>query len=212
MRALGVRQVPIVSKGKAHANGQVLRDVARLCGIPYGEQKILPVAELGRRQTIILAAAQRYLAQLSDDQLRLMLPNRPRSYGQLLWHIFNVADAFLEHERGIPLTVESYNRNPAPERDSKAAIAAYGREVEAAVAAYFAGPAAARDWSSRADVYYGAQTLHEFLERTTWHFAQHVRQVLWRLDMLGIAPDGPVPADVLAGLPMPEKVWDDEAR
>ncbi|HRD76630.1 MAG TPA: DinB family protein [Hyphomicrobiaceae bacterium] len=209
MRALGVRQVPIVSKGKAHANGQVLRDVARLCGIPYGEQKILPVAELGRRQSIILAAAQRYLAQLSEEQLKLMLPNRPRSYGQLVWHIFNVADAFLEHERGIPLTAAAYNRNPAPGQDDKASIGAYGREVQAGVAKYFADVAATRDWSAKADVYYGAQTRHEYLERTTWHFAQHVRQVLWRLDSLSITADGPLPADVLAGLPMPEKVWDE---
>ena len=30
------------------------------------------------------------------------------------------------------------------------------------------------------------------------------------LDKLGIAPDDPVGKDVFAGLPMPDKVWDDE--
>ena len=44
-----------------------------------------------------------------------MLPNRPRSYGQLVYHIFNIADAFLEHEmQGLPLREGAYNRVPAP--------------------------------------------------------------------------------------------------
>jgi hypothetical protein len=30
------------------------------------------------------------------------------------------------------------------------------------------------------------------------------------LGMLGIAPDGPIGHEAFAGLPMPDKVWDDE--
>jgi hypothetical protein len=51
--------------------------------------------------------------------------------------------------------------------------------------------------------------MHEVLERTAWHCAQHTRQLMMLLEMLDIAPNGPLtPAD-LAGLPLPEKVWDD---
>ena len=43
---LGVRSVPIVQRGKDWANGQVLRDVARVAGIPYGATKMLtPVVQ-----------------------------------------------------------------------------------------------------------------------------------------------------------------------
>jgi hypothetical protein len=66
-----------------------------------------------------------------------------------------------------------------------------------------------RDWSARADVYYGEQTMHEFLERTVWHAGQHVRQFMWVLEGLGIAPDRPLGRETFDGLPMPEKVWDE---
>jgi hypothetical protein len=55
-------------------------------------------------------------------------------------------------------------------------------------------------------------TLHEYLERTTWHCGQHVRQLVMVLDMLGIEPDRPPSKETFVGLPMPDKVWDDERR
>jgi hypothetical protein len=53
-------------------------------------------------------------------------------------------------------------------------------------------------------------TLHEYLERTTWHSGQHVRQLVMVLEMLGIEPDKPPTSEMFTGLPMPDKVWDDE--
>jgi hypothetical protein len=57
--------------------------------------------------------------------------------------------------------------------------------------------------------YWGPQSLHEVLERTTWHSCQHVRQVMMILETLGIPPDHPLTQADLAGLPLPEKVWDE---
>ena len=37
LEALGIRSVPIVRRGEEWANGQVLRDVARVAGINWGE-------------------------------------------------------------------------------------------------------------------------------------------------------------------------------
>ena len=42
-------------------------------------------------------------------------------------------------------------------------------------------------------------------------FGQHVRQLVMVLNLLGIEPDGPPTKETFAGLPMPDKVWDDEA-
>src|SRR3546814_20782494 len=61
----------------------------------------------------ILEGAERFFGQLPDDQLKTLLPNRPRSYAQLTYHIFNNTDAFLEEKQGIPLVFDSYNRVPA---------------------------------------------------------------------------------------------------
>ena len=72
-------------------------------------------------------------------------------------------------------------------------------------------PGPRTDWADKASVYYGDVSRHEFLERTTWHSGQHSRQLMWVLeDKFQIAPDRPIPAGHLGGLPMPEKVWDDE--
>ena len=140
-----------------------------------------------------------------------MLPRRPRSYAQLGYHIFNIADAFLEHEvEGLPLAEGAYSRVPPPEMNSKAKILAYGQDVLERWRAWWDGPGQTTDFSRKARVYYGDVTLHEYLERTTWHAAQHVRQLVMVLGMLGIEPDRPPAKETFAGLPMPDKVWDDE--
>ena len=56
--------------------------------------------------------------------------------------------------------------------------------------------------------FYGPQTQHELLERSTWHSAQHVRQLMFVLQRCGIAPDGPLTADDLAGLPLPQRLFE----
>jgi hypothetical protein len=200
-----------VRRGTDWANGQVLRDVARVAGIAWQGAPPLPPAELVGRLVAIQAAAQRLFAQIPDDKLGRLLPHRPRSYGQLGYHIFNIADAFLEHEvHGLPLREGAYARVPEPGKDSGADILAYGREVLSGVKAWWDGPGQTTDFASKARVYYGDVSLHEFLERTAWHSGQHVRQLGMVLNMLGIAPDRPPAAEIFAGLPMPEKVWDDE--
>jgi hypothetical protein len=53
--------------------------------------------------------------------------------------------------------------------------------------------------------------MHEVLERTTWHSAQHTRQLIVVLDSLGREADGRLTGADLQGLPLPEKAWDDDA-
>ncbi|NJO35197.1 MAG: hypothetical protein HC869_20930 [Rhodospirillales bacterium] len=211
LATLGIRSVPIIRRGSEWANGQVLRDVARVAGIPWGGAQVLAPPELAARLVTIQTAAQRFFAQIPDDKLDKMLPHRPRSYAQLAYHIFNIADAFLEHEvQGLPLKEGVYGRVPPPDMGTKAKILAYGLDVRERFEAWWSGPGRIADVSRKADVYYGEVTVHEFFERTTWHSGQHVRQLMMVLDILGIGPDRPIGSETFAGLPMPEKVWDDE--
>lgn len=211
LAALGIRTVPIVRRGTDWANGQVLRDVARVAGIAWGGTPVLPAAELVAREIEIQTTAQRLFAQIPDDKLGTLLPHRPRSYAQLGYHIFNICDAFLEHEvQGLPLKEGAYSRVAAPGKDSKADTLAYGRDTLERFRNWWAGPGPTTDFSRKAKVYYGDVTLHEYLERTTWHSGQHVRQLTMVLTMLGIQPDRPPAKELFAGLPMPDKVWDDE--
>jgi hypothetical protein len=211
LAALGARSVPIVCRGSDWANGQVLREVARVAGVAWGGTSMLAPDELVARLVAIQQAALRLFAQIPDDALGRLLPHRPRSYSQLAYHVFNIADAFLEHQvQGLPLEEGAYGRVPPPGMDTKAGIAAYGEDVLRRFHAWWEGPGRTADFSRKARVYYGDVTLHEFLERTTWHSGQHVRQLAMVLGMLGIQPNEPPGAETFAGLPMPDKVWDDE--
>jgi len=211
LAALGIRSVPIVRRGNEWANGQVLRDVARVARIPWGGASVLPAAELAARLIEIQTAAQRLFGQIPDDKLGVLLPRRPRSYAQLGYHVFNICDAFLEHEvQGLPLKEGAYGRVPPPEMNTKAKILAYGRDVLERFQRWWNGPGRSTDFSRKAQVYYGDVTLHDYLERTAWHSGQHLRQLAMVLNMLEIAPDQPPTKETFAGLPMPDKVWDDE--
>jgi glutaredoxin len=213
LAALGVRTVPVVRRGSDWANGQVLRDVARVAGIAWGGATMLSPPELVERLATILAAAQRLFAQLPEEALSRMLPNRPRSYAELGYHIFNIADAFIEHEvQRLPLQEGAYARVPPPEMKTKGDLLDYGRAVAVRISAWWNGPGRTTDFKRKANVYYGDVTLHEYLERTTWHAGQHVRQLMMVLGLLGIAPDRPLGPETFAGLPMPDKVWDDERQ
>jgi hypothetical protein len=61
------------------------------------------------------------------------------------------------------------------------------------------------------DTYYGQQSLHSVLERTTTHVAQHLRQLALVLGRTAAdATDVRLDPALLAGLPLPEDAWDAE--
>lgn len=209
MLALGIRQLPVIARGREWVNGQSLKAIAEFVGIDLGTIKQLPPQELARRIDIVLVGAARFFAQIPEAHLGDQLPGRPRSYAQLVWHLFNVVDAFLEHEQGIALSVTAYNRVP-PAGTTGAEILAYGADVRRRFAEWLQSARMRTDWAGKANVYYGDVSRHEFLERTAWHCGQHVRQLMMVLGFLGIAPDRPLGKEAFDGLPMPDKVWDDE--
>ena len=208
----GIKMVPVVTRGSEWANGQILRDVARVAGIALGEQTMLEPAELARRIDIILTAEQRFFGQMPEDKMQGQVPGRPRSFANLAWHTFNVIDAWLELVvDGNPLILGAYNRNAPASAASKADIIAYGADVQTRFSAWWQAEGTSLDYDEKADVYYGEQSLHDFLERTTWHAGQHSRQMMMILeDFLQLLPKEPLGPEMWKGLPMPEKVWDDE--
>ncbi len=212
LAALGVRTVPIVARGSVWANGQVLADVARVAGIAVATPTILPPAELYHRLTLVQTAAQRLFAQVPNDKISRLLPGRPRSYADLTFHIFHIAELFIaQMTMRRPLVEGDYNRVPPAVWSTKGSILAYGRGVQTQMHIWWQESGSSTDFEVPAYVYYGVQTCHEFLERTTWHSGQHVRQLALVLQHLGIEPDRPLGPEVWTDLPMPEKIWDDDA-
>jgi hypothetical protein len=120
-------------------------------------------------------------------------------------HIFRIAETFLEVTAGASLTYGNLTALPPDAMRRTADIVGYGADVQRRLAVWWdAKPD--KSGQDKVQTYYGEQTLHEYLERSTWHVGQHVRQWIMLLGMAGITPD-PVDAD-FAGLPMPSQVWD----
>ena len=120
-------------------------------------------------------------------------------------HLFRVVDAFLDANENITLVQTMFREEPAPDADTKALVA-YGEKIRARF----------REWWRKGDTapsktlqtYYGPQSLHELMERTTWHSGQHVRQYMMLLEKEGVSHHRPLVADDFAKLPMPQNVWD----
>ncbi|MFB6169751.1 MAG: DinB family protein [Haloarculaceae archaeon] len=206
MEAQGLpRQVPIVKRGEDWADAQALDEVARIAGVDH-EADPLPVDELYRRLDRVLTAALDYVDLVPEGELATDIPDRPRSIGELTYHLFSIPESFLEHEAGTPL--RSYKPEEEWTNRSPEVLRAYGEYVRVRLHDYFEGSGAERDWDAPANVYYGDVSVNEFFERTTWHAGQHARQLEWVLaEEFGVDVD-PIDPATWEGLPMPEKVWD----
>ena len=196
--------------GRDGVFGQNLEDVAEFVGLQGTGHQPLPPDQLIGKWTNVLHAAQRYMRQLPDDKMNeRVIPNRDRSIRLLAHHTFRIGEAFLESVvDGVEYAIQHAN---VPPKDGAyttgEAIAEYGGEVIARL----------EDWwkqlqdksgSQVLKTYYGAQPLHQVLERSTWHSAQHSRQLAAVLERYGIAPERPLTPDELAGLPLPERLWE----
>jgi hypothetical protein len=209
---LAGRHIPIARRGNDWADGQVLADLARVAGIPWANSKMLDPAVMVERIERLLRAAQRLTRQIDEAKLETTLPDRPRSYAQLVAHIVQIVEAFLDlSERGKPLVFADYCQDVPMHARSKQGLLAYVSSVERRFSDWWERDGTRADFSSRAEVYYGEQTMHQFLERTVWHAAQHTRQLARVVESLGLVPDGPLGPGDLSGLPLPEHVWEDES-
>jgi glutaredoxin len=204
---LGVRSVPVVAQGERFVFAQVLGAVSDFLGLDEAAGPKLAPAVLVSRLALILETAGRLTAQVPEDRRSYSLPGRERSLHGLAYHIFQIPEVFLACQAGAELTYEALDE-PAPEGlATMADIAAYGADVAARIAAWWEGEPD-RDGARALATYFGAHSLHVVLERTTWHSAQHTRQLAMMLETLAIAPDRPLDAAALADLPLPEKVWE----
>jgi hypothetical protein len=210
LRALGARSVPVVSRGKEFVFGQMIKDVAKFIGVDYDTKPKLSPQELIDKLDFIMSAAGRFIAQIPEPMLDENLRNRKRPIRDLCYHVFRLEEGFMDVvENDVYLTRDMLNI-PTPDHfRSPADLVAYGAAVQERLHSWWdAFPDKA--CAGEIDSYYGKQPLHNVLERHTWHPAQHVRQLMMLLREAGIEPNDPVSDDDFAGLPIPEKVWDDE--
>jgi glutaredoxin len=212
LAAMGLRRVPVVEKAGNWADGQALGDVAKLCGIAFSATKPLSVDVLAQRLEAILSEAIRAGQELDPKALTQKIPDGDRSYADLYYHVFSVSEIFLEHDAGVPVVFESYSRVPQSGHANLEDLLAYGLDVSRRVSSWFKEKLQGYAWDAQADVYYDTQSNRQFLERTTWHTGQHLRQILWRVDSDNGTTRQVAAQPLFAGLPMPQAVWHRDAE
>ena len=206
----GVRNVPVVARGKAYVFGQNLEDVAKFVGLQGTGHTPLPPAELIQRWTTILRAAQRLIRQMPDDKITgNVIDNRERTIRFLSFHVFRIGEAFLECARdGADYAVQLANVPPTEGGYMTGAeIAKYGDSAIEHLQQWWES-LADKSCTVKVNTYYGVQPMSQLLERSTWHSAQHVRQLTAVLERFGIEPNGRMKPEDLAGLPLPERLWE----
>ncbi len=207
LAALGARSVPVVARGDAFVYGQDLATVARFAGIEADLPR-LDVPVLVSRLLALLDSAAALTVQLPPEAWHQKLPGRERTHLDLAYHVSQVVVGFLDATLGGRLTFEHFERRPPDHVTTAADVARLIRSVSQALAVWWG--ANQSHLPAELDTYYGRQPLHAVLERTTWHVAQHGRQLERLLELRGVEPRPPLAPALLAGLPLPEDVWDAE--
>jgi len=208
LREMGVRTVPVVARGRDYVFAQALEDVARFIGRDFRADHLPPEA-LVEKWLTVLVAAQRHVLQIPSERLlERATPGRDRSIRDLAYHVYQVPEAFLEAvENGIEDLTAVHNAPPPPDVQSVEQIRSYGERIGKRLEAWWASQPC-ESCGQTVKTYYGVRPLHEFLERCTWHSAQHARQIIAVLERFGIAVDEPLTAQDTSGLPMPSGVWE----
>jgi len=204
LEPFGIPRVPATIVGDRVVHGWNPKALAELVGARYEERKQLAPAELARRLDAVLVATQRAIRQIPREQLGMKAPGRDRTVRQLGFHVFRVSASFVDTREQGHLSEHWFEESPPAEMADGAAIAQHGETVRRRVAAYCARPG----WcDGMVSTYYGPQSAHDFMERTTWHAAQHLRQIYWLLDRMGVQAESPLADAAFDGLPLPIEVW-----
>ncbi len=210
LRKLGARSVPIVARGDRFVFAQTIGDVIEFLGLNVRQQERLSPGELMKKMDLVLPSAARFIRQIPAPELDKPFRNRNRPIRVLAHHVFRIVEGFLESmQDGGLLTYERIMTDAPASIRTGEDIARYGEGVLARAKQWWAAHPD-RACQRPMETYFGTHPVHVVLERAVWHPAQHVRQLMLILETVGIQPDRPLSAADLAGLPLPEKAWDED--
>ena len=203
-----MRKVPVLAKGDKYAFGQMLEPFAKFAGLTISGANRLSPEQLYRKYEMVFAAGQRYARQFPVERFReRVIPNRERVIRTLCYHIFRIGEAFLETWDGAEYGLKMADNEPPESMQTGDDIARYGASVWKRYELWWAG-LEDRELKRVLKTYYGDTPAHQLFERCTWHSAQHCRQLVAVLERMGIQPDRPLTPEDLAGLPLPERLWE----
>jgi glutaredoxin/uncharacterized damage-inducible protein DinB len=207
LASLGIRSIPVVVRDREFTFAQSLDDVAKFVGIE-NVVDVLPPDVLVERWKKILAIAAHTISRIPPDKLdELPAPPRARTVRDVAYHIFQVPDAFLQVViNGLEDWTVVANVD-APSDIDLAGILAYAEDKQKRLAQWW-DDLEDRSGTQPLKMFYGVHSMNSFLERSTWHSAQHTRQLLWWTKENGIVVDQQLTEEILQGLPLPKGLWE----
>jgi DinB superfamily len=206
MVRLGIPRPPGVAFGDQVVHGWNPDGYAKLLGVDYRAAHRFTPAELASRLDRVLESAQKLTERFDAQQMDHVPPERKRTLRDLAFHVFRLSLGFVDAVDHAELPESVYEERAPTEMVTGADVARYGALVRARLSGWFQG-AGTDEYQRTVQTYYGPQAADDLLERTTWHAGQHLRQLYVLADRLGVKPPAPLPADALAGLPLPEALW-----
>jgi hypothetical protein len=163
-----------------------------------------------RKWTNVLRVAQTLIRQIPDEHITdRVIPNRDRPIRLLAHHVFRIGEAFLETAtQGVNYAIQHANVPPADGTYTTGPqIAEYGEGVIGRLEQWWR-ELGDKSCTQKLPTFYGPQPMHQLLERSTWHSAQHARQLVAVLERYGIEPARRLKPEELSGLPLPERLFE----
>ena len=199
-------RVPAVVVGDRAVHGWNPAGYAELVGVEYRPAIKLSPKVLAERLDRILATTEALVREIPDERMEWTPPERNRPLADLGFHVFRLALGFVEgvDRATFPATVHTETA-PADLRTGDA-VARYGALVRARLSGWFAG-AGGDEFTQIVETYWGPVVAHDLLERTTWHAAQHMRQLYILAARIDVKPPTPEPTELYKDLPLPAAIW-----
>lgn len=214
---LGVKGLPVLTRGDRHVYGLDLAMVDEILGLE-SDRESLPVAELVARATAVAAAAIELGRQVPAERAEDGLPGRPqRTYGGLANHVIG-------HLRRLVLVAENPTRDwtnvedyaqagyqsgtediPEPDRTPET-VAERCRDLTQRAEAWLARN---EDVTQKVEIYYGTVPLSQVIESNAYSIVQHTRQLQAVVTFLGHEPAATIGETEFAGLNLPKALWDE---
>ena len=194
--------MPIVALAEQAVHGVDLQQVAGLVGLEYDSKPKLSPSELIERLIDFLSILDSTIDSIPHAAYDQSIPGRDRTIWNLVEHICEIAHVYQR-------VAEGTSTFDAAAADAEVTGKSTCEQLHAALNRLRIELAReAHDYERKVETYFGLASLHYVLERSTWHIAQHLRQLASLMRNMNESIMQEIDTKFLDGLPIPNEVWD----
>ena len=149
-----------------------------------------------------LAILDDALDHIPESAYELKIPGRDRTVWNLVEHMCEIAYVYQRVATGG-------SKFDATAADAEVTGKSTRAQLHASISRRTAELSReSHDYERQIETYFGFASLHYILERSTWHIAQHLRQLTSLMRDIDPTIMRKIDVESLEGLPIPIEVWD----